>query len=247
LSSEDYYNLSGELSTIASIFAKIGKWDIAKCFLNRGAEGIYKDIKDVNPEDVLKSILDYKFSDDEREEILNKEPHLKKLFEDMTYCFNSDFFDFMMEFFIRAGNWKRFLEIHDEFKNKIKKCKISEEIIEKIIEKYEKSVSDKLLMVYLLKGDYNKCLDYVKLFKECYCEYWEEFDKMEKNKIDLIAYIANNLKNGIVKKEEWLNRLNEIYADVLNQPLKSTYKEIYHSKLCEILNYHILKEFIGKL
>jgi len=159
LADRDYYDLSGELLTIASIFAKIGRLDIVRCFLNRGAEWIYNDdIKNANPEEVLKSILTDAFSDDEREEILNKEPNLKKPFEDITYYFNLDFFDFMMSFFIGAGNWKRFLKVYEEFKNKIKNYRISEETANKIIKRFDKSRSDLLAIAYLLKGDYEKCL-----------------------------------------------------------------------------------------
>ena len=157
LADRDYYDLSGELLTIASIFAKIGRLDIVRCFLNRGAEWIYNDdIKNANPEEVLKSILTDAFSDDEREEILNKEPNLKRPFEDITYYFNLDFFDFMMSFFIGAGNWKRFLKVYEEFKNKIKNYRISEETANKIIKRFDKSRGDLLAIAHLLKGDYEK-------------------------------------------------------------------------------------------
>jgi tetratricopeptide (TPR) repeat protein len=246
LADGDYYNLSGELLTIASIFAKIGRLDIAKCFLNRGAEWIYEDIKNTNPEDVLKGTLTDAFSDDERKEILNKEPNLKKLFENVICYFNLDFFDFMMIFFIRAGNWKRFLEVYEEFKNKIKNYRISEETGNKIIERFDESRGDLLTIAYLLKGDYEKCFHYVELFKKSFN--LEEFDEIYKEEVNFIENITNNLKNGIIKKEEWLNRLNEIYADILNQPLPKTYKEAYHNDfLDEILTYCILKEFIEKL
>ncbi|ADC68925.1 Tetratricopeptide TPR_3 [Methanocaldococcus sp. FS406-22] len=247
LADRDYYDLSGELLTIASIFAKIGRLDIVRCFLNRGAEWIYNDdIKNANPEEVLKSILTDAFSDDEREEILNKEPNLKKPFEDITYYFNLDFFDFMMSFFIGAGNWKRFLKVYEEFKNKIKNCQISEETANKIIERFDEPRSDLLAIAHLLKGNYEKCLYCIELFKKSFN--LDEFDEIYKEEINFIENIANNLKNGVIKKEEWLNRLNEIYADILNQPLPKTYKEAYHNHfLDEILMYCILKEFIEKL
>jgi tetratricopeptide (TPR) repeat protein len=216
LASRDYYDLSGELLTIASIFAKIGRLDIAKCFLNRGAEWIYND------------------------DIKNAK------FEDVICYFNLDFFDFMMIFFINAGNWKRFLEVYEEFKNKIKNCQISEETANKIIERFDEPRSDLLAIAYLLKGDYEKCLHYVELFKKSFN--LDEFDEIYKEEINFIENIANNLKNGVIKKEEWLNRLNEIYADILNQPLPKTYKEAYHNDfLDEVLAYYILKEFIEKL
>ena len=238
--------MSGELSTIASIFAKIGGYNIAKCFLNRGAEEIYNNIKDAKSEDILKSILTTAFSDDEKEEILNKEPNLRKLFEDEIYYFNSDFFYFMMDFFIEAGNWKRFLEVYEEFKNKIKNYQISEETINEIIKRFDKSISDLLAIVYLLKGDYEKCLYYTKVFKEYFDI--DEFDEIEKNKINLIVDIAYNLKNRQFKKEQWLNRLNEIYKEIINQPLPNTYKDAYNDGLSsEILDYYVLKEFIGRL
>jgi len=235
LSDGDYYNLSSELSTIASIFAKIGRWDIAKNFLNISAEWIYnEDIKNAKPEDILKSILTIAFSDKERKEILNKEPNLKKLFEDKAYYFNLDFFNFMMSFFIEAGNWERFLEVYEEFKNKIKNYQISKEVANKIIKEVEKYLNKELATANLLKGDYEKCFYYIKL--------------NDYNDVGiLITEIADNLKNGIVKKEEWLNKLNKIYKDILNQPPPKTYKEAYHSDLWEILDYHILKEFIEKL
>ena len=79
LADEDYYNLSGELLTIASIFAKIKREDIAKNFLNIGGEWIYNDVvKDAKPEDILKSILTDLFDDEERKEILKKRPFFKK-------------------------------------------------------------------------------------------------------------------------------------------------------------------------
>jgi tetratricopeptide (TPR) repeat protein len=246
LADGDYYNLSGELSTIASIFAKIGRLDIAKCFLNRGAEWIYEDIKNAKLEDILKSILTDAFSDYEREEILNKEPNLKGIFEGVICYFNLDFFDFMMSFFINAGNWKRFLEVYEEFKNKIKNCQISEETANKIIKRFEESVSDLLAIAYLLKGDYEKCLYYIELFKKSFN--LDDFDEIYKEEVNFIENIANNLKNGVIKKEEWLNRLNEIYADVLNQPLPKSYEAAYHNGFLDgILTYCILKEFIEKL
>ncbi len=245
LADEDYYNLSGELLTIASIFAKIKREDIAKNFLNIGGEWIYNDVvKDAKPEDILKSILTDLFNDEERKEILKKDPSLKNLFEDRVYNFNLDFFDFMMMFFIWAGNWGRFLEVYEEFKYKIKNYQMLEEVVNKIIKRFDKSISDLLAIAHLLKGDYKKCLHYTNLFKEYFNLY--EFDEIEKNKINLIVDIADNLKNSI-KKEEWLSKLNEIYADILNKPLPKTYKEAHHSNLGEILNYYVLKEFIEKL
>lgn len=246
LADGDYYNLSGELSTIASIFAKIGKLDITKNFLNSGGEWIYNDvIKDANSEDILKSVLTFDFSYEERKEILNREPHLRKLFEDNIYNFNSDFFDFMMMFFIGAGNWKRFLEVYEEFKNKIKSCQISNEIVNEIIKRFDKSMSDLLAIAHLLKENYEKCLYYVMLFKEYFD--LDEFNEIEKNKINLIVDIAYNLKNGNVKKEEWLNRLNEIYKEIIKRPLPNTYKDAHNDDLLnEILDYYVLKEFIEK-
>ncbi len=248
LSSGDYYNLSGELETIASIFTKIGRYDIAKCFLNRGAEEIYKDIKDTKPKYILKEVLNFIFSDVEREEILNNENSLKKLFKGKRCYFNVDYFDFMMIFFIDASNWMRFLEVYEDFKNKIenelRNYQISDKTANKIIIRFEKSMSNLLLIAYLLNGNYEKCLYYIELFEDYYG--LDEFDEIEKNKINLIADIADSLNNNINKKEEWLNKLNKIYEDILNQQLKSTYKEVHRSNVRDILDYWILKEFLNK-
>lgn len=243
---KDYYCLSWELITVSSILTKIGKYNTAKCFLNMGAERIYDDIKDVKPESILKELLTSLFSD-EKIEWLKRYDNLENLINENIFDFNIDYFDIMVDYFIYALNWERFLEVYEEVKNKIKKCKISKEIIEKIIERFEESMGDKLSIVYLLKGDYNKCLYYIKLFRKYSGKYWEELHEIEKNKINLIEYIANSLKNGVIKKEEWMTKLNKIYRDILNEPLKLTYKEVYNSDLGYILEYYVLKSFIESI
>ncbi|AEF96658.1 tetratricopeptide repeat protein [Methanotorris igneus] len=245
LLSKDYYSLSGELITVTSILTKIGKYNIAKCFLNIGAERIYEDIKDIKPESILKEVLNSLFGDEEIERI-KRENNLENLIKENIIDFNIDYFNSMMDFFMYALNWERFLKIHEEVKNKIKKCKISREIIEKIIERFEESMSDKLSIAYLLKGDYAKCLEYMELFKRHYGECLKEYE-IEKNKFNLIEYIANSLKDRIIKKEEWIIELNEIYKDILNKPLKPTYKETKNCDLEYILDYYVLKSFIESI
>ncbi|XRO77159.1 hypothetical protein ACO3VM_01140 [Methanocaldococcus sp. 10A] len=243
----DYYCLSWELITVASILTKIGKYNIANCFLNMGAEKIYKDIKDVKPESILKELLTSLFSDENLEELIKKDNNLENLIKENIFDFNIDYFDIMRDYFIYSLNWRRFLEVYDEFKNKIKKCRTSEEIINKVIERFEESMSDKLSIAYLLKGDYDKCLYYIRLFRKYSGEYWEELHEIEKNKINLIEHIANSLKNGVIKKEEWITKLNEIYKDILDESLKQTYKEVYESNLGYILEYYVLKSFIESI
>ena len=103
-----------------------------------------------------------------------------------------------------------------------------------------------MAIAYLLKGDYEKCFLYIKLFKKSFN--LDEFDGIYKEEVNFIENIANNLKNGVIKKGEWLNRLNDIYSDVLNQPLPESYKEAYHNDFLDrILTHCILKEFIEKL